>query len=92
MINCRVPSDIEEPNNNNATYSSVQGWLQSIKMERYVKQFEDSGYNDLGLCWQLNDRDLAERVGVSVKGHRHKILKSIREVNTSLSRQTSRKI
>lgn len=83
---------VEEHNNNAATYSSVQEWLQSIKMERYVKQFENAGYKDLGLCWQLNERDLTDRVGVTVKGHRHKILKSIREVSTSLSRQTSRKV
>ncbi len=73
-------------------YASVSEWLEDIKMERYVNHFESAGLTDLGLCWQLNDHELAERVGVSVKGHRHKILKSINHATNSMRRQVSHKI
>lgn len=91
MIGCSV-ADGHATGGSGGTYSSIEEWLVDIRMERYVNQFVEAGYNDLGLCWQMNERELTELVGVTVKGHRHKILKSIDNINSAVQRQPSRKI
>lgn len=63
------------------TYSNIEEWLTDIGMENYVNLFEAAGYINLSLCLQLNEGKLMEEVGVTVKGHRHKILKSINNLN-----------
>eukprot|EP00118_Oscarella_pearsei_P018030 m.182126 g.182126 ORF g.182126 m.182126 type:complete len:979 (+) comp39287_c0_seq1:30-2966(+) len=58
-------------------YESVDSWLADLQMDRYVNQFEEAGYIDMSQLASLSHEVLKDRIGVSIAGHRNKILKSL---------------
>ncbi|XP_064423951.1 ephrin type-A receptor 8 isoform X1 [Latimeria chalumnae] len=56
--------------------STVDEWLDSIKMGRYKEHFAAAGYLSLALVMRMNIDDI-RRLGITLMGHQKKILTSI---------------
>lgn len=59
----------------------LSSWLEAIKMQQYLKVFTESGYATPKDVLYLTSEDL-QSFGISILGHRKKLLKAIR--NTRL--------
>ncbi|XP_048581123.1 ephrin type-B receptor 1-B isoform X2 [Nematostella vectensis] len=59
---------------------SIEEWLESINMGRYVNTFSNQGYMNLDQVRRLEEDDLS-RLGIKLIGHRNKISKSIKAMN-----------
>lgn len=62
-----------------ATSNIVCEWLRALGLQQYAESFLDNGYDDLEICKQVGDPDL-DAIGVVNPQHRHKLLKSIRQL------------
>lgn len=62
-----------------ATSNIVCEWLRALGLAQYAESFLDNGYDDLEICKQVGDPDL-DAIGVINPQHRHKLLKSIRQL------------
>ena len=81
---CCNPTKVNPPGVN-----SLADWLSLIKLEAYVKAFEQAGYEDLGFMHsQMNSRypiddALLQKIGVGRLGHRLRILGKLLEDSQS---------
>jgi len=71
------------PVNEVSRFSSVEGWLISIKMDRYIQNFLNAGFRTMEQVSTITSRDL-ETLGVSLIGHQKKIMNSIQTLRTQL--------
>lgn len=62
-----------------ASSNIVCEWLRALGLSQYAESFLDNGYDDLEICKQIGDPDL-DAIGVVQPQHRHKLLKSIRQL------------
>ncbi|XP_017473309.1 PREDICTED: uncharacterized protein LOC108364221 isoform X2 [Rhagoletis zephyria] len=62
-----------------AVSNIVCEWLRALGLAQYAESFLDNGYDDLEICKQVGDPDL-DAIGVENPVHRHKLLKSIRQL------------
>lgn len=62
-----------------AANNIVCEWLKALGLGQYAESFLDNGYDDLEICKQIGDPDL-DAIGVQTPDHRHKLLKSIRQL------------
>lgn len=62
-----------------AVSNIVCEWLRALGLSQYAESFLDNGYDDLEICKQVGDPDL-DAIGVQLPQHRHKLLKSIRQL------------
>ena len=62
-----------------AASNIVCEWLRALGLSQYAESFLDNGYDDLEICKQVGDPDL-DAIGVVSPHHRHKLLKSIRQL------------
>ena len=61
-------------------FTSIEDWLTSLKMERYVNNFKKNGYSTLPSVWHLSEHDLLALDIIPI-GHRNKIMTSIHQAN-----------
>lgn len=61
--------------------TSVEDWLSSIKMERYVDHFQHAGYTRVSHVTNLLPKDLVD-MGIVLIGHQKKIMSSIQSLRT----------
>ena len=54
----------------------LREWLETIKMDEYLKNFTTAGYQRPCELYDIKEDDLKE-MGISLVGHRNKILKGI---------------
>lgn len=54
-------------------------WLKALGLSQYAASFLDNGYDDLEICKQVGEPDL-DAIGVKTPSHRHKLLKSVRQL------------
>ncbi|XP_042869303.1 ephrin type-B receptor 1-like isoform X4 [Penaeus japonicus] len=64
--------------------TSVEDWLASIKMTRYLDNFQRTGLTDLEAVARLTQHDLTQ-LGITLVGHQKKILQSIHTMRTQLA-------
>ncbi|KAJ8319751.1 hypothetical protein KUTeg_001338 [Tegillarca granosa] len=64
-------------------FSSVEGWLISIKMEKYIDSFLQNGYRTMEAVTTITVRDL-EQLGVTLIGHQKKIMNSIQTLRAQM--------
>lgn len=62
-----------------AASNIVCEWLRALGLSQYAESFLDNGYDDLEICKQVGDPDL-DAIGVTTPQHRHKLLKSVRQL------------
>lgn len=60
-----------------SNFTNVEGWLISIKMEKYMDNFLNCGYRTIEQVLKITQQDLEQRVGVTLIGHQKKIMNSI---------------
>ena len=65
--------------------SGLAEWLQSIKMKKYAAEFAAGGYENPVQLFHLTDTDL-KGMGITLIGHRNKILKSIQALQAEMNR------
>ena len=68
--------------------TTIQDWLESIKMGQYSDMFSKAGYKHLKQVATEDELDLND-MGIKLIGHKNKIRKSLREVKKTLSKDTA---
>ncbi|XP_076066161.1 eph receptor tyrosine kinase isoform X4 [Oratosquilla oratoria] len=64
--------------------NSIEDWLASLKMTRYLDNFQRAGLSDLEAVARLTQHDLTQ-LGITLVGHQKKILQSIHTMHTQLA-------
>ena len=54
----------------------MEDWLQSVKMERYIPIFQQSGITSVNQLVHLQEPDLRE-MGITLAGHLHRLTQGI---------------
>ncbi|KAK7603916.1 hypothetical protein V9T40_004189 [Parthenolecanium corni] len=70
------------------SYSSVAEWLSSIKMIRYLENFEQAGITSMETVIRLNMPELTS-IGINLVSHQKKIINSIQMIRNQLSANLS---
>ena len=66
---------------------TVEDWLESVKMERYIPNFQENGINSVNQLVHLTEPDLRE-MGITLAGHLHKLTQSIESGYMELKRSS----
>ncbi|XP_018329146.1 ephrin type-B receptor 1-B isoform X6 [Agrilus planipennis] len=64
-------------------FTSVEEWLNSIKMTRYVDNFHTGGINTMEAVVNLTVKDLTE-LGITLVGHQKKIMNSVQSIRAQI--------
>ncbi|XP_026681461.1 ephrin type-A receptor 5 [Diaphorina citri] len=70
------------------SFTSVSEWLSSIKMARYLDNFERGGISSMEAVVRLTVAEL-NALGITLVGHQKKIMNSIQAMRTQLSANLS---
>lgn len=68
-----------------SSYSSVDEWLDSIKMSRYGETFRCAGITTMDDVLKLSLQQLNDDLGVTLVGHQKKIMSSIQAMRAQLT-------
>ncbi|XP_060931346.1 ephrin type-B receptor 2 isoform X4 [Limanda limanda] len=71
-----------------SSFSTVDEWLDAIKMGQYKENFVNEGFTSFDLVSQMTTEDII-RVGVTLAGHQKKILNSIQSMRAQMNQITS---
>ncbi|XP_035513315.1 ephrin type-B receptor 2-like [Morone saxatilis] len=71
-----------------SSFSTVDEWLDAIKMGQYKENFANEGFNSFDVVSQMTMEDI-HRVGVTLAGHQKKILNSIQSMRAQMNQITS---
>ncbi|XP_013391436.1 ephrin type-B receptor 1-B isoform X2 [Lingula anatina] len=79
------PHNIFDPSVPDMTrFTSIEEWLCSIKMERYLDNFLQAGYENMEQVSRITVTELAH-LGITLVGHQKKIMNSIQTLRAQLS-------
>nr|XP_014353674.1 PREDICTED: ephrin type-A receptor 10 [Latimeria chalumnae] len=67
-----------------SSFSTIDEWLDAIKMGQYKEKFESAGFNSFDVVSQMTMEDIL-RVGVTLAGHQKKILNSIQIMRAQMN-------
>ncbi|XP_010788186.1 ephrin type-B receptor 2-like [Notothenia coriiceps] len=71
-----------------SSFSTVDEWLEAIKMGLYKENFANESFTTFELVSQMTMEDIF-RVGVTLVGHQKKILNSIQSMRAQMNQITS---
>ncbi|XP_059201000.1 ephrin type-A receptor 4b isoform X1 [Centropristis striata] len=71
----------EDPSTPEFSVSTVDEWLEAIKMGQYKENFSSAGYVSLDSILYISVSELA-KMGVNLAGHQKKILSSVQSLQT----------
>ncbi|XP_029689178.1 ephrin type-B receptor 2-like isoform X1 [Takifugu rubripes] len=71
-----------------SSFSTVDEWLDAIKMGQYKENFASEGFTSFEMVSQMTMEDIL-RVGVTLAGHQKKILNSIQLMRAQMNQITS---
>ncbi|XP_053185348.1 ephrin type-A receptor 4b isoform X1 [Scomber japonicus] len=71
----------EDPSTPEFSVSTVDEWLEAIKMGQYKENFSSSGYVSLDAILYISVSELT-KMGVTLAGHQKKILSSVQSLQT----------
>ncbi|XP_067330691.1 ephrin type-A receptor 4b isoform X1 [Channa argus] len=71
----------EDPSTPEFSVSTVDEWLEAIKMGQYKENFSSAGYISLDSVLYISVSELA-KMGVNLAGHQKKILSSVQNLQT----------
>uniref|UniRef100_A0A3Q4IDZ9 receptor protein-tyrosine kinase n=1 Tax=Neolamprologus brichardi TaxID=32507 RepID=A0A3Q4IDZ9_NEOBR len=71
-----------------SSFSTVNEWLDAIKMGQYKENFTSEGFTSFDVVSQMTMEDIL-RVGVTLAGHQKKILNSIQSMRAQMNQITS---
>lgn len=87
-LNCRTVNPLCPDAPDMTSYSSVAEWLSSIKMIRYLENFEQAGITSMETVIRLNVPEL-NSIGINLVSHQKKIMNSIQMIRNQLSANLS---
>lgn len=64
-------------------FTSVEDWLNSIKMARYIENFHAGGINSMDAVVNLTVKELTE-LGITLVGHQKKIMNSVQNIRAQI--------
>ncbi|XP_076256190.1 eph receptor tyrosine kinase isoform X5 [Rhynchophorus ferrugineus] len=64
-------------------FTSVEEWLNSIKMTRYLENFHTGGINSMDAVVNLTVKELTE-LGITLVGHQKKIMNSVQNIRAQI--------
>lgn len=64
-------------------FTSVEEWLNSIKMARYLENFHAGGINTMDAVVNLTVKELSE-LGITLVGHQKKIMNSVQNIRAQI--------
>ncbi|XP_063925314.1 ephrin type-B receptor 1-B isoform X3 [Zophobas morio] len=64
-------------------FTSVEEWLNSIKMTRYLENFHAGGINTMDAVVNLTVKELTE-LGITLVGHQKKIMNSVQNIRAQI--------
>ena len=64
-------------------YDTIEDWLTSIKMERYIEHFLQAGYTGMDQVAMISLKDLSA-IGVTLIGHKKKIINSVQTLRAQI--------
>ncbi|XP_067873110.1 ephrin type-B receptor 2 [Heterodontus francisci] len=67
-----------------SSFTTVDEWLEAIKMGQYKDNFSNEGFTSFDLVSQMTTEDIL-RVGVTLAGHQKKILNSIQMMQAQMN-------
>ncbi|XP_035998075.1 ephrin type-B receptor 2 isoform X1 [Fundulus heteroclitus] len=70
------------------SFSTVDEWLEAIKMGQYKENFANEDFNSFDVVSQMTMEDIV-RIGVMLAGHQKKILNSIQSMRAQMNQITS---
>jgi hypothetical protein len=65
-------------------FETIEEWLMSIKMDRYIDSFLQSGYSTMELVAKITIKDLIN-MGITLVGHQKKIMNSVQTLRAQIS-------
>jgi hypothetical protein len=68
----------------------VKSWVEGLGLPQYGETLVDNGFTDKEVVATLSDNDL-EKIGVSVLGHRRKIMLAVAQLNENAEEKQSLK-
>uniref|UniRef100_A0A671VD31 receptor protein-tyrosine kinase n=1 Tax=Sparus aurata TaxID=8175 RepID=A0A671VD31_SPAAU len=71
-----------------SSFSTVDEWLDAIKMGQYKENFANEGFTSFDVVSQMTMEDIL-KVGVTLAGHQKKILNSIQSMRAQMNQITS---
>ncbi|KAE8293000.1 Ephrin type-B receptor 2 [Larimichthys crocea] len=71
-----------------SSFSTVDEWLDAIKMGQYKENFANEGFTSFDVVSQMTMEDIL-RLGVTLAGHQKKILNSIQSMRAQMNQITS---
>ena len=69
-------------------YQSVQAWLEAIKMDRYLQNFQSQDLKSIKDVLMLTEEDI-RGMGVTIPGHVNKIMTSVKGAHQQMQREPS---
>ncbi|XP_041378210.1 ephrin type-B receptor 1-B-like isoform X2 [Gigantopelta aegis] len=79
------PHNFIDPNVPDMTqFTSIEDWLISIKMERYIDNFLNAGFSSMDQICRLSIKDLIN-LGINLVGHQKKIMNSVQTFRAQLA-------
>lgn len=64
-------------------FTSVEEWLNSIKMTRYLENFHSGCINTMDAVVNLTVKELTE-LGITLVGHQKKIMNSVQNIRAQI--------
>lgn len=69
-------------------FSSVEEWLSSVKMARYLENFDRAGITTMDAVARLTVKELAT-LGITLVGHQKKIMNSVQTMRAQMNANMS---
>ena len=69
-------------------FDTVEEWLVSVKMERYIPKFQEHGINTVNQLVHMTENDLRD-MGITLAGHLHKLTSSIESGYVEMKRNST---
>jgi Eph receptor B1 len=69
-------------------FTSVEEWLSSIKMARYIDNFQRAGICSMDAVVRLTVKELTA-LGITLVGHQKKIMNSVQAMRAQISANLS---
>nr|UZQ18783.1 Eph receptor tyrosine kinase [Doryteuthis pealeii] len=78
------PHNFIDPNAPDLTsFTSIEEWLMSIKMERYIENFMNAGYMSMDQVARITMKDLMD-LNINLVGHQKKIMNSVQMLRAQI--------
>jgi len=69
-------------------FTTVDDWLNSIKMTRYLENFQRAGITSMDAVVQVTVKELTA-LGITLVGHQKKIMNSVQAMRAQISANLS---